>query len=614
MEPSTNIALISSGEPEEPEENITYMDALLYKAAAEGIIEEFNNHPELQLESLKTPNHDNLLHVNLATQESAVDIVYSLFILFPEGYVLFHQYLSIFISMIKREKRSDFFEQILSKCPSLLLQTNAKGQTPLHVAARFGHSAIVKLLIKSCAKARDGDLEKLGMDQVNAVREMLRITDQESNTALHEAAGCGNVEVVKALLEFEDPDFPYSANKKQETPLYIAARRRGSGRLLTLLLDKFKSTGHGGPHGRTALHAAAMAGDAEAIRVILKKKGNLTKERDEDGHTPLHYAAHFGRSRRISVVKELLKWDVSAAYIGDKKRGMTPLLMAARQGYLVTVSKILSLCPDCCEKVDNKGLSLLHYLAFRVSSSPIGRSLFKYGGSEIVNGSFRNLRKLEDAFGMTPQEVYNALRSEKHHHKQKQIKELLEEIENDQVAEEPVCSFPIRNVSAESLEKEREAHLIVAALIATVAFAAAITVPGGLQSEKGSEQGTPLLIHEAVFKAFVVTNALAFILSVSALTIHFGVLDNLLSQFKFFRRTVLYRTRSVSGILGYATLAMVTAFSTGSYVVLKPSHGLAFASYLICPAFLLFSGCDLLHSVSETHSKSIRQIYQTVSE
>ncbi|PPD67826.1 hypothetical protein GOBAR_DD35301 [Gossypium barbadense] len=55
------------------------------------------------------------------------------------------------------------------------------------------------------------------------VREMLRIRDQESNTALHEAARCGIVEVVKALLEFEDPDFPYSANKKQETPLYITA-------------------------------------------------------------------------------------------------------------------------------------------------------------------------------------------------------------------------------------------------------------------------------------------------------------------------------------------------------------------------------------------------------
>ncbi|PPR90539.1 hypothetical protein GOBAR_AA30146 [Gossypium barbadense] len=230
--------------PQEPEENISHMDASLYKTAAEGNIEVFNNKQGLQLESLKTPNHDNVLHVNLATQETAAWLLNR-----------FHS--------SDPKKRSDFIEQILSKCPSLLLQTNAKGQTPLHVTARNGHSAIVKLLIKFCAKARDGDLEKLGMDQVNAVREMLRITDQESNMALHEAARCGNVEVAKALLEFEDPDFPYSANKKQETPLYIVARRRGSARLLTLLLDKFKSTAHGGPYGRTALHAAAMAGDAE---------------------------------------------------------------------------------------------------------------------------------------------------------------------------------------------------------------------------------------------------------------------------------------------------------------------------------------------------------------
>ncbi|TYH78463.1 hypothetical protein ES332_D04G228500v1 [Gossypium tomentosum] len=393
-------------EPQEPEENITHMDASLYMAAAKGNIEEFNNKQGLQLESLKTPNNDNVLHVNLATHELAAwlfDIFFSILNLLLKKFVfvtlkpvcrsvehlLVEPSLRNFITMIKREKRSDFIEQILTKCPSLLLQTNAKGQTPLHVAARYGHSAIVKLLIKSCAKPRDGDLEKLGKDQVNAVREMLRIRDQEFNTALHEAARCGNVEVVKALLEFEDPDFPYSANEKQETPLYIAARR-GSGRLLTLLFDKFKSTPHGGSHGRTALHAAAMAGDAEAVKVILKKKGNLTKERDEDGHTPLHYAAHLGL--RISVVEELLKWDVSAAYIGDKKRGMTPLLMATRQGNDGTVSKILSLCPDCCEKVDNKGLNFLHYLAFRGSSSPLGHSTFKYkvfklAGVEIAYGS-----------------------------------------------------------------------------------------------------------------------------------------------------------------------------------------------------------------------------------
>ncbi|MFQ6648917.1 hypothetical protein Gotur_020925, partial [Gossypium turneri] len=197
------------------------MDASLYKAAAEGKIEVFNNYQELDLESQKTPNHDNVLHVNLATHElaawlfnrfsSILNFLAVLYVFFPLKFMFFPvQYeicspsLPNLITRLRGEKRSDFIEQILTKCPSLLLQTNAKGQTPLHVAARYGHSAIVKLLIKSCAKPRDGDLEKLGKDQVNAVREMLRIRDQESNTALHEAARCGNVEVVKALLEFED--------------------------------------------------------------------------------------------------------------------------------------------------------------------------------------------------------------------------------------------------------------------------------------------------------------------------------------------------------------------------------------------------------------------------
>ncbi|XP_017613995.1 ankyrin repeat-containing protein ITN1-like [Gossypium arboreum] len=578
-----------------PEENTTHMDAWLYKAAAEGNIEVFNNNQGLQLESLKTPNHDNVLHLNLATQGNAVWLfnrVHSIFKFVPAQVVFFlvdfasrQQAFYIIINVIKREKRLDFIKQILIKCPPLLLQTNAKGQTPLHVAARNGHLAVVKLLIKSCAKARDGDLEKLGTDQVNAVREMLRITDQESKTALHEAARCGNVGVLKALLEFEDPDFPYSANKKQETPLYIAARR-GDGAVLSILLDKSKSAAHGGPHGRTALHAALMAGDAEAIKVILEKKGNLTKERDEDGHTPLHYAAHLGS--RLSVVEEVLKKDVSAAYIGDKKRGMTPLLMAARQGYLGTVSKILSLCPDCCEKVDNKGLNLLHYLVFRDAFSPLSVSLSELDVIETLYGSFRNLRELECALGMTPQEVYYALRSNIQHQKQKQINELLEETENDQVAEKPVRPNLLRTISEESLEKTRDAPLVVAALIATIAFAAAITVPGGLNSEKGLEQGTPLLIDEAAFKAFVVTNAFAFILSVSAILIHFGVLGNMLTGFTFRHQTVLYRTMSVYGILFYATFAMLIAFSTGSYVVLKPSHRLVIVSYLICPAFLLF--------------------------
>ncbi|MBA0753904.1 hypothetical protein Gogos_020793, partial [Gossypium gossypioides] len=140
--------------PEEPEENITHMDAWLYKAAAEGNIEVFNNKQGLQLESLKTPNHDNLLHLNLATQENAA-FLFNRFLpiikFVPLLYGCFSPPMRDLITIIRGEKISDFIEQILSRCQSLARDAEAiriilekkgnlkkerdeDGHTPLHYA------------------------------------------------------------------------------------------------------------------------------------------------------------------------------------------------------------------------------------------------------------------------------------------------------------------------------------------------------------------------------------------------------------------------------------------------------------------------------------------------
>jgi hypothetical protein len=68
--------------------------------------------------------------------------------------------------------------------------------------------------------------------------------------------------------------------------------------------------------------------------------------------------------------------------------------------------------------------------------------------------------------------------------------------------------------------KTKDSHLIVSILIATVTFAAGLTMPGGYVNDKGHDQGSAILTKVSAFKAFVVTDTLALTLSSAAVSIH----------------------------------------------------------------------------------------------
>jgi hypothetical protein len=94
---------------------------------------------------------------------------------------------------------------------------------------------------------------------------MLRMTNEEQDTALHEAARHRRSHVVEILTK-EDPEFPYSANVHGETPLYIAASiitrwREERGKVVDGILGNCISVDYGGPNGRTALNAAIRVRD-----------------------------------------------------------------------------------------------------------------------------------------------------------------------------------------------------------------------------------------------------------------------------------------------------------------------------------------------------------------
>ncbi|KAF8012241.1 hypothetical protein BT93_I0391 [Corymbia citriodora subsp. variegata] len=125
-------------------------------------------------------------------------------------------------------------------------------------------------------------------------------------------------------------------------------------------------------------------------------------------------------------------------------------------------------------------------------------------------------------------------------------------------------------------------HLLIAVFIATVTFTAAFTIPGGY-NDVGPDQGTATLARRAAFKAFVVFNTTAFCFSVLAIYLLFDL--SLTGEFEPVRMQHVH----VAGVSIYiAVLGMVLAFTSGMYVVLAKTNGLAIMGYTLAGSLVMF--------------------------
>ncbi|XP_004289125.1 PREDICTED: ankyrin repeat and death domain-containing protein 1A-like [Fragaria vesca subsp. vesca] len=175
-------------------------------------------------------------------------------ILTPTGNTILHIYIACATSFDLKEvsKSAIGVEKILQMCPPLLLQSNKIGDTALHIAARYGCTAIVEMILQIGKKNRD--------EGEGAWPRIISKKNKEGNTALHEAVRFNHFDVVKMLsLTTQDvhEQISYSANVAEETPLYMAAERGYRDVVFQILLS-CTDPAYQGPNGRTALHAAVI--------------------------------------------------------------------------------------------------------------------------------------------------------------------------------------------------------------------------------------------------------------------------------------------------------------------------------------------------------------------
>eukprot|EP00746_Dinoflagellata_sp_MGD_P028901 gnl/MRDRNA2_/MRDRNA2_168365_c0_seq1.p1 gnl/MRDRNA2_/MRDRNA2_168365_c0~~gnl/MRDRNA2_/MRDRNA2_168365_c0_seq1.p1 ORF type:complete len:523 (+),score=99.35 gnl/MRDRNA2_/MRDRNA2_168365_c0_seq1:1214-2782(+) len=194
---------------------------------------------------------------------------------------------------------------LLAEAGSPLEELNEKEEVPIHLAARAGHTDVLRALHRHGCNMQKQTWERT----MNALHEGQRL---QPFTAMHMAAQKGHTET---LLAFQD-------------------MFRDTGYDLTVCRNS--------PHGITLLHIAVSGNQAETIRVCLDLRC------DPDGYsapggcdgahgvpytgTPLHLAANGGR---ITAMKTLLAGsaDINAACLSDspdeKKRGCTAAHIAA---------------------------------------------------------------------------------------------------------------------------------------------------------------------------------------------------------------------------------------------------------------------------------------------
>ncbi|CAK7349940.1 unnamed protein product [Dovyalis caffra] len=333
--------------------------------------------------------------------------------------------------------------------------------------------------------------------------------------------------IVDRILEM-CPPLLLQPNIKGEIPLHFAARH-DLANVVTVLIDRAK-----------ALPFDLESGLSEAKKML--RMTNAEKD------TALHVAAQNLRSR---VVEILTKEDREFLYSANHYRE-TPL-------YLVTNMKIFSrpkvrarrMVIDTilsnCKLVDYRGpngRTALHAAVMNDDHATV---------KELLERE-QSLTKITDENGWSPLH-YAAYFSHRNSTQNLSQKEILESLAD--FGSGPHGRIVVnKKKDISEIQKSRESDLVTAVLIATVTFAVAFTLPGGYKNEQGPAQGTAILSKKAAFIAFVISDTMSMVLSLSAVFIHFFMSP--------FRPNVRNNFIAAAILTELSMATMVIAFVTGS--------------------------------------------------
>ncbi|KAM6977178.1 ankyrin repeat and SAM domain-containing protein 1A isoform 2-T2 [Aplochiton taeniatus] len=204
--------------------------------------------------------------------------------------------------------------EVLLRNEALTNTADNKGCYPLHLAAWKGDQRIVRLLIHqgpSHPKLNEqSSVEPKEFKRCGPFDPYINAKNNDNETPLHCAAQYGHTQVVRLLLE-ELTD-PTMRNNKFETPLDLAALY-GRLEVVKLLLTAHPNLLSCNTKKHTPLHLASRNGHLSVVEVLLDAGMDINYETEKG--SALHEAALYGK---MDVVQKLLSAGVDVDMVDCK--------------------------------------------------------------------------------------------------------------------------------------------------------------------------------------------------------------------------------------------------------------------------------------------------------
>nr|GMD46412.1 ankyrin repeat-containing protein At3g12360-like [Ipomoea batatas] len=353
------------------------------------------------------------------------------------------------------------------------------------------------------------------------------IKEMNMDRRVYEAAINGDVRALHELLQEDKLILDRVTLNFHETPLHIAVMRGHVEFAGELLRRNSQLAAELDSRNSSPLHMAAVRGDLEMVKLLLSANPEMCVAPDRDGRIPLHLAAMKGR---VEALKELLRVQpaVRQRTVSGKE---TVLHLCVKHNQIEALKTIMAsvekeIIDEIINATDSDGNTILHFavsnkqieiIKHLLSNSQIAVNSINENGYTALDVLAQGLQKdmndfeigemLRGAGALRAKEISGTT-----HHQPKTTTTT----NNNNNRQNPAGDW---------LSRKRDSIMVVASLIATMAFQAGVNPPGGVWQENSLSPDSPHTAGEAVmaynhakaYRYFIRTNTTAFVASLSTI-------------------------------------------------------------------------------------------------